>query len=107
MTDEFSSYKGLNKYVASHSVVNHGTKEYVRGIIHTNFAESYFSLLKRGILGTFHYISETHIERYLNEFNFRWNNRAQDNNFRLIQVIEKSSGRRLMYRDSSKMVTVN
>ncbi len=101
MTDEFPSYNGLEKYVASHSVVTHGTREYVRGIIHTNFAESYFSLLKRGILGTFHHISETHIERYLNEFNFRWNNRMEENHLRLTRIIEESGGRRLFYRDSS------
>lgn len=100
MTDEFPFYYGLEKYVASHSVVNHGTKEYVHGIIHTNFSEFYFSLLKRGILGTFRHVSETHIGRYLNEFNFRWNNKTKDNHLRLIKTIEEPSGKRLFYRDS-------
>ena len=107
MTDEFPSYYGLEKYVASHSVVNHGTKEYVRGIIHTNFAKSYFSLLKRGILGTFHHVSETHIERYLNEFNFRWNTRTEDNELRFVKIVEESRGKRLLYRDSSKTISLN
>ena len=107
MTDEFQSYCGLEKQVTAHSVVNHSSKEYVRGIMHTNFAESYFSLLKRGIIGAFHHVSETHIERYLDEFNFRWNNRRKNDYFRLTNTIVESVGKRLIYRDSLAMVVKN
>jgi len=59
MTDEFKSYNGLCKHFAGHSSVKHSEKEYCRGIVHVNFAESYFSLLKRAIIGAFHHVSDT------------------------------------------------
>lgn len=101
MTDEFKAYNGLKKQVAKHSTVEHGKKEYVRGIVHVNFAESYFSLLKRGILGTFHHVSKEHMPRYLSEFDFRWNRRDKDDGESTIEAIQNSKGKRLMYRDSS------
>lgn len=101
MTDEFKAYNGLKKQVAKHSTVEHGRKEYVRGIVHVNFAESYFSLLKRGILGTFHHVSEEHMPRYLSEFDYRWNRRDKNDGERTIEAILNSKGKRLMYRDSS------
>ena len=72
MTDEWCAYRGLSKEFAGHSVVNHGKKEYVRGDAHVNGAESYFALLKRGVHGTFHHVSRTHLGRYCDEFSFRW-----------------------------------
>jgi len=107
MTDEFKSYKGLEKQIAKHSTVDHGKKEYVRGIVHTNFAESYFSLLKRGILGTFHHVSEEHMPRYLNEFDYRWSRRNKDDGERTIEAIRNAKGKRLLYRDSSNFAMVN
>lgn len=71
--DEFPSYSGLNKEFIEHHVVNHGQKEYVRGSMHTNTAEGYFGLLKRGVNGTFQHISKKHLQRYLVEFDFRYN----------------------------------
>lgn len=69
MTDDFKSYKGLNReFVGGHKVVNHSNKEYVRGDVYTNTAESYFALLKRGIHGTFHHVSKKHLGRYCDEF---------------------------------------
>ena len=103
ITDEFKAYRGLEKHVAKHSTVNHGKKEYVSGIIHTNFAESYFSLLKRGILGTFHHLSEEYMPYYLNEFDFRWNHRGQDISELTIETIQNTEGKRLLYRDSSNL----
>jgi transposase-like protein/transcription elongation factor Elf1 len=107
MTDEFKAYNGLEKQIAKHSTINHGKKEYVRGIVHTNFAESYFSLLKRGILGTFHHVSEEHMPRYLSEFDYRWNRRDKNDGERTIEAIQNSKGKRLMYRDSSSFVGLN
>jgi len=75
MTDEFKSYRGLDKHFREHQTVKHGNKEYVRGEVYTNTAEGFFSLLKRGVNGTFHHISKQHLPFYLNEFDFRWNNR--------------------------------
>jgi transposase-like protein len=73
MTDSFKSYRGLHKEFASHEYVSHSDGEYARGEVHTNTAENYFSILKRGIDGTYHHISEAHLPRYLAEFDFRYN----------------------------------
>ena len=67
MTDAFQSYQGLADEFASHETVNH-LSEYVRGDVHTNTAENYFSILKRGIDGVYHHVSEAHLPRYLAEF---------------------------------------
>ena len=101
MTDSLWSYRGLDQSFAGHSFVDH-SKEYVRGIVHTNFAESYFSLLKRGILRTFHHISRHHLQRYLHEFDFRWNRRDDEEGQRLNDVLRQAIGQRLLYRDSAR-----
>ena len=75
MTDKYTVYQGLDKDFAGHGVVDHGTGEYVRGDVHTNMVDGWFSLLKRGITGTFHHVSEEHLGRYVDEFAFRYNNR--------------------------------
>lgn len=98
MTDSLRSYRGLEKEFASHGVVDHG-QEYVRGIVHTNFAESYFSLLKRGILGTFHHVSHQHMQRYLDEFSFRWTLRGTSDGERTAEAIKGGEGKRLMLRE--------
>jgi transposase-like protein len=98
MTDQSPSYSGLDKQFASHESVDHSAGEYVRGIVHTNFAESYFSLLKRGIFGAFHHISAQHMQRYRVEFDFRWNLRRVDDFERLLEAIAGTEGVRLYYR---------
>ncbi len=101
MTDELKHYRGLETEFAGHKTVNHSAKEYFRhsdgaGI---NEAESYFSLLKRGVYGTFHHVSKRHLQRYCNEFDFRWNNREVDDRERTINAIRGADGKRLMYSD--------
>lgn len=98
MTDSFRSYKGLNKKFNSHEAVDH-SKEYVRGICHTNFAESYFSLLKRGIVGTFHHVSKEHLDKYLLEFNHRWNSRKLTDSERTVKALQGIAGKRLTYKE--------
>lgn len=68
MTDEGISYRGIGRHFASHSKVDHSAGEYVRGDAYSNTAEAFFAILKRGIYGTFHSVSEAHLSRYLNEF---------------------------------------
>ena len=100
MTDSFKSYRGLNKEFASHEYVSHTDGEYVRGEVHTNTAENYFSILKRGIDGTYHHISEAHLPRYLAEFDFRYNNRANmgvDDAERTRRALAGVVGKRLTY----------
>lgn len=75
MTDGEGQYRILAPMFASHESVNHSGGEYVRGDAHTNTVEGYFSILKRGIIGTFHHVSPQHLQRYVTEFDFRYNNR--------------------------------
>jgi transposase-like protein len=101
-TDSFPSYRKVGKEFASHEFVNHAD-EYVRGDVHTNTAESYFAILKRGIDGIYHHVSEAHLHRYLSEFDFRYNNREANgvgDTERTRRAIAGVEGKRLMYRDS-------
>jgi transposase-like protein len=77
-TDEHSGYQYLNRWAnLPHETVNHRGGEYVRGVIHTNNMESFWSLLKRGVIGTYHNVSKKYLPLYLNEFQFRFNNRKE------------------------------
>jgi transposase-like protein len=97
MTDQHASYYGLHEHFTAHFTVDH-TREFVRGVIHTNFAESYHSLLKRGIVGAFHHVSAKHLSRYLAEFDRRWNTRKERDGARTVSVISTTFGKRLTYR---------
>lgn len=98
MTDEFSSYTLAGREFASHGVVRHSAKEYSRGNVHTNTVEGYFSILKRGLVGTFHHVGEQHLKRYVAEFDFRYNHRKTDDASRADQALKSISGKRLTYR---------
>ena len=74
-TDELHAYKRIGKQYASHMWVNHQRKEYSRGDIHNNTAESFNAILERARQGVFHYLSKKHLSRYLHEVGFRWNQR--------------------------------
>jgi transposase-like protein len=81
-TDEVRGYIGIGDGNTTHQTVNHSIKEYVRGEVHTNTVESVFSLFKRSLVGSFHQISAKHLDRYLDEFSFRYNNRRSRMMFR-------------------------
>jgi transposase-like protein len=102
MTDGAQSYPAIGAEFASHGAVNHGDGEYVRdGYIHSNTVESYFAILKRGVMGTFHSISEAHLHRYLAEFDFRYNLRSAlgvDDTTRCDALLRGIGGKRLTYR---------
>jgi transposase-like protein len=100
MTDDYSSYKGLKKDFADHKVIRHSSGEYVKGDTHTNTIEGYFSILKRGIIGIYHHVDKHHLHRYLNEFDFRYNNRKSKDADNTITAIMATKGKRLMYRES-------
>jgi len=74
MTDEHVVYGTMDR-IYTHQTIKHMLKEYVRGDVHTNTIENFWSLLKRGIYGTYHFISPYHVQNYLEEFSFRFNNR--------------------------------
>ena len=101
MTDGGTHYKILGAEFAAHSSVDHTAKEYVRGEAYSNTAEAYFAILKRGIYGTFHSVSEAHLHRYLKEFDFRWSTRSAlgvDDVTRAEKLLRGAAGKRLMYR---------
>ena len=98
MTDDFRAYRKATKGFASHQSVNHSAKEYVRGDAHTNTVEGYFSLLKRGVVGTFHHVSEQHLPLYLAEFDHRHNTRFLTDGERTVIGLRKAKGKRLTYR---------
>jgi transposase-like protein len=102
MTDESTIYPPITKDFGGHGQVNHSAEEYVRAVFwHTNTAENYFSILKRGIIGVYHHVSETHLPRYLAEFNFRYNQRITlgiDDDQRMTKAAKGVVGKRLTYR---------
>lgn len=100
MTDEAGQYAHLHKDFAEHDFVSHGIKEYVRGDVHTNTIEGYFSVMKRGLTGTYHHVSKQHLKRYLSEFDFRYNYRSVDDVARTVEALRGIEGKRMMYRDS-------
>jgi len=100
MTDESRLYTAIGWNFAQHGTVGHAAKEFVRGDIHTNTVEGYFSILKRGITGVYHHVSEAHLRRYLVEFDFRYNNRAKlgvNDEMRAERALKGVVGKRLTY----------
>ena len=100
MTDTASSYQKKDMGFASHETVNHSRGEYARGDVTTNTVEGYFSLFKRGLVGTYHHMSEQHIQRYLNEFDFRQSNRVAlgvNDTMRAERLIKGAEGKCLTY----------
>jgi transposase-like protein len=82
MTDDWPAYRGIADEDTTHETVNHSNREYVRGDVTTNGIEGAFGLFKRGVVGSFHQISHKHLDRYLDEFEFRYNNRKNPYLFR-------------------------
>jgi transposase-like protein len=102
MTDDSPIYPRIGREFTGHGAVNHSADEYVRGAFwYTNTVESYFALLKRGIMGSFHNISEAHLFRYLAEFDFRHNTRAMSDAERGDALLKGAQGKRLMYRQAN------
>ena len=98
-TDGYGGYSELPIFGYSHESVNHSVGEYVRGMATTNGIESFWALLKRGYVGTFHIMSWRHLHRYVNEFAAR-HNAGPGNGFRTIgHVLDQAVGRRLTYQE--------
>ena len=94
-TDEHASYESL----PHHEAVRHGAREYVRDDVHTNGIEGFWSLLKRGYHGVYHYMSPKHLARYVAEFTGRQNSRLLDTMEQLQQMFRAMDGKRLRYQD--------
>jgi hypothetical protein len=83
---------------AAYDQVNHSQGEYVRGLAHTNTVEGFFSILKRGLIGTYHHVGSPHLHRYANEFDFRYNHRQAlgfDDHARSNALLKEIAGKRL------------
>lgn len=103
ITDELSVYpKAGRLFQGGHEVIKHSAGEYVRRgtDVHTNTVEGVFSLIRRGVMGTFHSVSRKHLPNYLNEFQFRWNTRKMKDGERVSRAIKTMLGKRLEYRES-------
>lgn len=96
ITDEYRPYHGLGReFDGGHHIVKHSCREYARGDIYTNTAESSFALIKRGLMGVYHAVSKKHLPRYLAEFDFRWNTRNMNDGDRTDAAILNAAGKRL------------
>jgi transposase-like protein len=82
-SDEFKGYNQVSKHGYKHERVDH-TREFAYGSIHTNSIESFWAVLKRGIVGIYHHVSTKYLQLYVNEFAFRWNNRESEDMFGLV-----------------------
>lgn len=92
-TDEFPGFRNLKYSGFKHDYVTHGKHEYVRGEVTTNTIEGAFSLLKRGYIGIYHYMSKKHLQRYCNEFAFRYSTRVMNENERFNESLKMCDGR--------------
>ncbi len=100
MTDESPIYTRMGKEFAYHGTVNHSAGEYVTlgGFKHSNTAENFFSIFKRGVIGTYHHMSEAHLGRYCREFDLRYNTRDMTDGERAAVIVKGMEGKRLTYR---------
>ena len=105
MTDESPVYTGIGRQFSYHGKVNHSASQYVTtgGWKHSNTAENFFSIFKRGVIGTYHHMSEAHLGRYCAEFDFRYNTRLISDSERTDAAMIGSRGKRLTYRRTDKL----
>jgi transposase-like protein len=100
-TDESALYDAIGPEFVSHETVHHGAAEYVRGDVTTNTVEGFFGIIKRGMTGIYQHCGEQHLQRYLNEFAFRYSYRVRrgySDTERAVIALKGSSGKRLTYR---------
>lgn len=91
-TDEYTGYSGMNK-IYEHSSIKHSAGEYVNGRVHTNTIEGFWSLLKRGIFGIYHSTSKKHLQKYVDEFVFRYNSRIATDSYRFNLLLSNTENR--------------
>jgi transposase-like protein len=96
-TDESKFYVNVGKEFAAHETVTHSRREYVRGDVHTNTIEGFFSIFKRGMRGVYQHCAEKHLHRYLAEFDFRYNTRKISDMERTVAAVRGGEGKRLTY----------
>lgn len=109
-TDEHGAYRNPLKEWKRHDRVVHSKLQYTKklpdgGFAGVNFCESFFSLLKRGVYGSWHHVSREHLPKYANEFAFRWNTRKDTDGTRMVKAIALTEGKRLTYRQTAQTST--
>ena len=105
MTDEGAVAKSLGREFKKGGSVNHSIGEHVRGDVHTNTVEGYFSIFKRGVIGACHYVSAQHLKRYLGEFDFRYNERSAlgvEDAERAHRAVAGVIGKRMTYQQADR-----
>ena len=108
-TDAASANMAPGTYFADYAMVNHAAGEYVKddGKTHTQTVESFFTIMKRGVMGSFHSVSEQHLQRYVDEFAFRWNARASlgvEDAERAARMVKGAVAKRLKYHQPNETV---
>lgn len=105
MTDQGAAFKMAGMDFPLHQTVNHSIKQFVRldRVSHSNTAENFFSIFKRGVIGTYHHMSEAHLHRYCREFDFRYNTRNLTDAERTVEALKGARGKRLMYRQPASL----
>jgi transposase-like protein len=98
MTDDAGQYRFLKEDFKDHKVIAHSRKEYVRGEVHTNTIEGFFSIFKRGMRGVYQHCKSHHLQRYLREFDFRYNTRKATDSERTALLLGQAVGKRLTYK---------
>ncbi len=109
MTDELKVYVAPGREFAEHGTVEHGKGEYVRGDVHTNTLEGFFSIFKRGMKGIYQHCGKQHLHRYVAEFDFRYTNRIAngvDDTARAARILKGAAGKRLTYRRTDARTSV-
>jgi transposase-like protein len=105
MTDESPIYTRVGREFGAHYSVNHSAKQFTKvgGYGHSNTAENFFSIFKRGVIGTYHHMSEAHLGRYCKEFDLRYNTRELTDGERAAVIVKGMEGKRLTYRRIDKL----
>jgi hypothetical protein len=103
MSDDARFYWALGREFASHGTTLHNLRQFAVGEKHSNTAENFFSIFKRGIVGTYHQLSEAHMHRYCYEFDFRYNHRDISDFERADEALKGIVGKRLTYRRTAAL----
>jgi hypothetical protein len=104
MTDDARFYNRIGEEFASHGTTLHSNRQFAKvGGIHSNTAENFFSILKRGVVGTYHHWSPAHMHRYLAEFDFRYSWKDISDRERADKALQGAFGKRLTYRRTAAL----
>lgn len=103
LTDSAKHYVRMVREFPEYGMSDHRNLKYARGDVHTNTAENFFSIFKRGVIGTYHHLSEAHLHRYCAEFDFRYNTRTITDAERTAEALKGARGKRLTYRQPASI----